>query len=112
MFFLFPPKKIPSLLKVFYHSSFQGPREKRYTPQIQKERIDYLTMKRRINTLLVYLSVYLIIKIGVAGGFAQACHGKKSPLQKMKVGDWLAYYSPTYLPPPEYSNCNFTFFQN
>jgi hypothetical protein len=33
---------------------------------------------------------------GVAGGFAQLCHGKAAPLQKMKRGDWLIYYSPTH----------------
>jgi hypothetical protein len=32
---------------------------------------------------------------GVAGGFAQLCHGKQSPLRKMRAGDVLAYYSPT-----------------
>lgn len=32
---------------------------------------------------------------GVEGGFCQVCHGKKSPLQQMEEGDWIAYYSPT-----------------
>jgi hypothetical protein len=31
---------------------------------------------------------------GVAGGFAQFCHGKCSPLQRMQAGDGLIYYSP------------------
>jgi hypothetical protein len=31
---------------------------------------------------------------GVAGGFAQLCHGKAAPLKRMKAGDWLIYYSP------------------
>jgi EVE domain len=31
---------------------------------------------------------------GVEGGFAQVCHGKKGPLQRLKKGDWLIYYSP------------------
>ena len=31
---------------------------------------------------------------GVAGGFAQVCHGKAGPLRLMQEGDWLAYYSP------------------
>lgn len=31
---------------------------------------------------------------GVAGGFAQLCHGKCGPLTRMSVGDWLVYYSP------------------
>jgi hypothetical protein len=34
---------------------------------------------------------------GIQGGFAQACHGKKAPLAKINVGDWILYYSPTYL---------------
>jgi len=33
------------------------------------------------------------VKNGVKGGFAQACHGKKSPLLKMKEGDFVIYYS-------------------
>jgi hypothetical protein len=31
---------------------------------------------------------------GVAGGFAQLCHGKSAPLRRMSPGDWLIYYSP------------------
>lgn len=31
---------------------------------------------------------------GVAGGFAQLCHGKHKPLARMNQGDWLIYYSP------------------
>jgi len=30
---------------------------------------------------------------GVEGGFAQACHGKSSPLKRMKSGDFIIYYS-------------------
>lgn len=32
---------------------------------------------------------------GVAGGFAQVCHGKAQPLRKMQPGDIFIYYSPT-----------------
>jgi hypothetical protein len=32
---------------------------------------------------------------GVAGGFAQVCHGKRAPLERMRAGDWLVYYSPS-----------------
>lgn len=32
---------------------------------------------------------------GVAGGFAQVCHGKSGPLRSMKGDDWIIYYSPT-----------------
>lgn len=31
---------------------------------------------------------------GVAGGFAQLCHGKERPLRRLRAGDWLVYYSP------------------
>lgn len=34
------------------------------------------------------------VEIGVKGGFCQLNHGKKAPLQRMKAGDWLLYYSP------------------
>lgn len=35
------------------------------------------------------------VQRGVAGGFAQLCHGKRGALARMRAGDWLAYYSPT-----------------
>lgn len=35
------------------------------------------------------------VQRGVAGGFAQVCHGKAQPLRRMRPGDWLIYYSPT-----------------
>jgi hypothetical protein len=34
------------------------------------------------------------VLFGVAGGFAQLCHGKERPLKRMKQGDWIIYYSP------------------
>ncbi|MBP1044067.1 EVE domain-containing protein [Vagococcus sp. BWB3-3] len=34
------------------------------------------------------------VQLGVKGGFCQLNHGKKAPLQRMKSGDWLIYYSP------------------
>lgn len=33
------------------------------------------------------------VKRGEAQGFAQACHGKATPLKRMKAGDWIIYYS-------------------
>jgi len=33
-------------------------------------------------------------KRGYEGSFTQACHGKKSPLMRMKKGDWFVQYSP------------------
>ena len=33
------------------------------------------------------------VKKGIAAGFAQACHGKSSPLKRMKKGDCIVYYS-------------------
>lgn len=34
------------------------------------------------------------VQKGVKGGFAQVCHGKAGPLNRMKEGDWIVYYSP------------------
>jgi len=34
------------------------------------------------------------VQKGVQGGFCQVCHGKKLPLERMKPGDYLVYYSP------------------
>lgn len=33
------------------------------------------------------------VKMGVAGGFSQLCHGKAQPLRRMAMGDGLIYYS-------------------
>jgi len=33
------------------------------------------------------------VTIGVNGGFCQLCHGKASPLKRMKKGDFILYYS-------------------
>ena len=35
------------------------------------------------------------VQMGVAGGFAQACHGKAQPLKRMQEGDGILYYSST-----------------
>jgi len=35
------------------------------------------------------------VRFGVAGGFAQVCHGKAPPLRRLQPGDWLVYYSPS-----------------
>ena len=34
------------------------------------------------------------VMLGVAGGFAQAGHGKRSGLSRMHAGDRIIYYSP------------------
>ncbi|MDB4968892.1 MAG: hypothetical protein JWN44_4581 [Myxococcales bacterium] len=34
------------------------------------------------------------VELGVCGGFAQLCHGRAQPLERMRAGDWLIYYSP------------------
>jgi hypothetical protein len=31
---------------------------------------------------------------GISGGFCQACHGKKFPMEKLKKEDWIIFYSP------------------
>jgi len=33
------------------------------------------------------------VKTGVAGGFAQACHGKSAPLKRMRKDDFIICYS-------------------
>lgn len=33
------------------------------------------------------------VKSGVEAGFAQACHGKVTPLKRMRKGDFIIYYS-------------------
>ena len=33
------------------------------------------------------------VKTGIAEGIAQACHGKATPLRRMKQGDFVIYYS-------------------
>src|SRR5271154_4735781 len=33
------------------------------------------------------------VKNGIAEGIAQACHGKSSPLKRLKKGDFVVYYS-------------------
>src|SRR5260370_24914300 len=35
------------------------------------------------------------VRRGRAGGFMQVCHGKGDPLARIKLGDSIAYYSPT-----------------
>jgi hypothetical protein len=37
------------------------------------------------------------VRIGVQGGFAQVCHGRRGPLSAMRVNDWLIYYSPGHV---------------
>ena len=34
---------------------------------------------------------------GRDGGFMQVCHGKAAPLERMRPGDHVAYYSPAQL---------------
>lgn len=35
------------------------------------------------------------VQKGRLSGFMQVCHGKGSPLRRMKPNDWVVYYSPT-----------------
>jgi len=34
------------------------------------------------------------VQRGVQAGFCQACHGKSTPLKRMKPDDWVIFYSP------------------
>ena len=33
------------------------------------------------------------VEKGILGGFCQLCHGKETPLKRMKKGDYIIYYS-------------------
>ena len=35
------------------------------------------------------------VRIGRSAGFMQVCHGKATPLRRLKPGDRVAYYSPS-----------------
>lgn len=35
------------------------------------------------------------VQKGRISGFMQVCHGKQTPLQRLKLDDWVVYYSPT-----------------
>ena len=35
------------------------------------------------------------VRIGRAQGFMQVCHGKQSPLRRLRTGDRVVYYSPS-----------------
>jgi hypothetical protein len=35
------------------------------------------------------------VRNGYAQGFMQVCHGKGTPLRRLKPNDWVVYYSPT-----------------
>lgn len=35
------------------------------------------------------------VQRGRLSGFMQVCHGKAAPLQRLKLDDWVVYYSPT-----------------
>jgi EVE domain len=34
------------------------------------------------------------VRMGMAGGFCQLCHGKAAPMRRLKSGDRIIYYSP------------------
>lgn len=34
------------------------------------------------------------VRLGIAGGFTQAGHGKSSGVRRLNAGDWIAFYSP------------------
>lgn len=35
------------------------------------------------------------VRKGRKHGFMQVCHGKETPLRRLKPNDWIIYYSPT-----------------
>lgn len=50
-------------------------------------------MKRR--KFWIAVASYNHVKVGIEGGFAQVCHGKKTPLLRLSENDVIFYYSPT-----------------
>lgn len=50
-------------------------------------------MKERETKYWVIVASKDHVKAGVIQGFAQACHGKVTPLQRMQKGDFVIYYS-------------------
>ena len=50
-------------------------------------------MKKRPIKYWIIVASKDHVQMGVAGGFAQACHGKAQPLKRMQEGDGILYYS-------------------
>jgi len=50
-------------------------------------------MKERETKYWVSVASRDHVKTGIAEGIAQACHGKASPLKRMKKGDFVIFYS-------------------
>ena len=40
------------------------------------------------------IASYDHVRTGVEGGFCQLGHGKRAPVERLKKGDWICYYSP------------------
>ena len=43
------------------------------------------------------------VEIGRAGGFMQVCHGRATPLRRVKPGDRVVYYSPNRIYTPSHA---------
>ena len=59
----------------------------------------YLITEFKVNIMVKYwvgVASKEHVQRGEKEGFAQVCHGKPGPLRRMKGGDWIVYYSPTY----------------
>jgi hypothetical protein len=50
-------------------------------------------MNKRDTKYWIIVASKDYVKTGVAEGITQACHGKASPLRRMKKGDLVIYYS-------------------
>lgn len=50
-------------------------------------------MKERETKYWIIVASKDHVKTGIVEGIAQACHGKSSPLKRMKKGDFIIYYS-------------------
>ena len=59
---------------------------------------DYPSLQRKGNAVTSFWCGVVSrehIKRGEREGFCQVCHGKRSPLDRMAVGDGIVFYSPT-----------------
>ncbi len=52
-----------------------------------------MTMNNKPRKYWIIVASKEHVKEGIKGGFAQACHGKSTPLKKMKKDDYVIYYS-------------------
>ncbi len=60
----------------------------------QKDNIQGIINEKKIQKYWIAVISKEHTMRGVEGSFIQVCHGKETPLKKMKENDWLIVYSP------------------